>query len=166
MHCPFPRFSQPSYAKAPERSELKTTGSNLSVRFSQYRQETRSSLGKQQLFLLSSTDGPLRPADPRPARSEKITCAAAWFTDLQCLISETAKMIVSGAAVNQTLASSRQMPDQFHLVSALLIKKMKNSWKKKLAAADKILSHDGISSSVTAEMFESAAKTPQNSVCN
>ena len=130
MHCPFPRFSQPSYAKAPERSELKTTGSNLSVRFSQYRQETRSSLGKQQLFLLSSTDGPLRPADHRPARTEKITCAAAWFTDWQCLISETAKMIVSGAAVNQTLASSRQMPDQFHLVSALLIKKMKNSWKK------------------------------------
>lgn len=165
MHCPFPRFSQPSYAKAPERSELKTTGSNLSVRFSQYRQETRSSLGKQQLFLLSSTDGPLRPADPRPARSEKITCAAAWFTDLQCLISETAKMIVSGAAVNQTLASSRQMPDQFHLVSALLIKKWKTAGKK-LAAADKILSHDSISSSVTAEMFESAAKTPQNSVCN
>lgn len=74
-------------------------------------------------------------------------------------------MIVSGAAVNQTLASSRQMPDQFHLVSALLIKKWKTAGKK-LAAAYKILSHDGISSSVTAEMFESAAKTPQNSVCN
>ena len=50
-------------------------------------------------------------------------------------VSETAKMIVSGAAVYQTLASSRQMPDQFHLVSALLIKKnekqLEKSWQQR-----------------------------------
>lgn len=164
MHCPFPRFSQPSYAKAPERSELKTTGSNLSVRFSQYRQETRSSLGKQQLFLLSSTDGPLRPADPRPARSEKITCAAAWFTDLQCFRNSKNDRIRSSS-----IPDTCQLQTNAWSVSPSFSLTDKKKWKtagKKLAAADKILSHDGISSSVTAEMFESAAKTPQNSVCN
>ena len=128
MHCPFPRFSQPSYAKAPERSELKTTGSNLTVRFSQYRQETRSSLGKQQLFLLSSTDGPLRPADPRPARSEKITCAAAWFTDLQCFRNSKNDRIRSSSKPDtcQLQTNAWSVSPSFSLTD----KKMKNSWKK------------------------------------